>query len=84
MERTPPGPLHLPLIGDSDGRYDEDLDEDGMCSNDQSMIVKKSDPSDNQGDDGGVCSGSLASVLGAGPVGLWLDSLVSSHGQVVR
>ena len=34
-ERTPPGPLHLPLIGDSDGRYDEDLDEDGMCSNDQ-------------------------------------------------
>ena len=21
-ERTPPGPLHLPLIGDSDGRYD--------------------------------------------------------------
>ena len=34
-ERTPPGPLHLPLIGDSDGRYDEDLDEDGTCSSDQ-------------------------------------------------
>jgi len=41
-ERTPPGPLHLPLIG------------------------------------------SLGSVLGAGPVGPWLDSLVTSHGQVVR
>jgi len=41
-ERTPPGPLHLPLIG------------------------------------------SLASVLGAGPVGPWLSSLVTSHGQVVR
>ena len=48
------------------------------------MMVKKSDPSDNQGDDGGVCSGSLASVLGAGPVGPWLGSLVTSHGQVVR
>ena len=34
-ERTPPGPLHLPLIGDSDGRYDEDHDEDGMCCHDQ-------------------------------------------------
>ena len=34
-ERTPPGPLHLPLIGVGDGRYDEDPDEDGMCSNDQ-------------------------------------------------
>jgi len=41
-ERTPPGPLHLPLIG------------------------------------------SLGSVLGAGPVGPWLGSLVTSHGQVVR
>ena len=30
-ERTPPGPLHLPLIGVGDGRYDEDHDEDGMC-----------------------------------------------------
>ena len=34
-ERTPPGPLHLPLIGVGDGRYDEDLDEDGTCSRDQ-------------------------------------------------
>ena len=34
-ERTPPGPLHLPLIGVSDGRYDEDLDEDGMCCHNQ-------------------------------------------------
>ena len=34
-ERTPPGPLHLPLIGVGDGRYDEDLDEDGTCSSDQ-------------------------------------------------
>ena len=48
------------------------------------MKVKKSDPSDNQGDDGGVCSGSLGSVLGAGPVGPWLGSLVTAHGQVVR
>ena len=34
-ERTPHGPFHMPLIGVGDGRYDEGLDEDGMCSNDQ-------------------------------------------------
>jgi len=41
-ERTPPGPLHLPLIG------------------------------------------SLTSVLGASQVGPWLDSLITTHGDVVR